>query len=94
MNGDLNANNASGQEEVTRRRLRYRSWHRGCKETDLLLGHFADRFLETLPAPELAVYDALLDEDDAHIWDWLVGNSSPADERYLPLLEKLRHIVP
>lgn len=31
--------------EVRRKRLRFRSWHRGIKEMDLILGHFADRVL-------------------------------------------------
>ena len=31
---------------IRRRRLRYRAWHRGTKEMDLVLGPFADAHLE------------------------------------------------
>lgn len=79
-------------EEVCRKRLRYRSWHRGCKETDLLLGRFADEKLALLTAAQLVVYERLLDESDADIWDWL--NSSNAPEEYTELLESLKCSVP
>ena len=72
------------------KRLKYRSWHRGCKETDLILGNFSDSRLETLDASLLAAYEALLDEDDAHIWDWLTGKTTPENPAYLPLLEILK----
>lgn len=52
------------------KRLYYQSWHRGCKETDLLLGRFADTALPTLSATELDQYEALLDEQDSDIWKW------------------------
>lgn len=74
-------------DESAIKRLRYRSSHRGCKETDLILGRFAEESLANLSAEELALYEQLLDEDDAHIWDWLVGNS-PAPEKYRALLEQ------
>lgn len=80
--------------EIRLKRLRFRSWHRGCKETDLLLGHFADKQLATLEGPLLAAYEALLDEDDAHIWDWLTGKCPPTREDYTPLLALLRECRP
>ena len=79
-------------EDVCRKRLRYRSWHRGCKETDLLLGRFADEKLALLPASQLAAYERLLDESDADIWDWLNGHDAPG--QYGELLEMLKCLVP
>ena len=61
------------------KRLHYRSWHRGCKETDLVLGAFADRHLPTLSPELLALYEALLEEDDADIWAWLTGKNAPGE---------------
>ncbi|MDE3059710.1 MAG: succinate dehydrogenase assembly factor 2 [Pseudomonadota bacterium] len=62
------------------KRLRYRSWHRGCKETDLVLGNFADTHLAGLAPELLPAYERLLDENDADIWEWLAGKaSSPAE---------------
>ena len=54
-------------------RLTYRSWHRGCKETDLLFGRFADEVLRWLSDAELEQYEALLEEEDSDIWKWYVG---------------------
>ena len=66
-------------EDVNRKRLRYRSRHRGCKETDLLLGRFSDEKLAGLPPAQLAVYERLLEESDADIWNWLNGHPAPGE---------------
>lgn len=76
--------------ETRIKRLRYRSWHRGWKETDLILGRFADENLHTLDTPTLDIYERLLDENDADIWDWLVEKLPPTDAAYTPLLQSLK----
>lgn len=58
------------QRENRIKRLYYQSWHRGCKETDLLLGRFADAALPQLDDAALDQYEALLDEQDSDIWKW------------------------
>ena len=75
----------STTEDARLKRLRYRSWHRGCKETDLILGRFADGGLSTLPEPMLTVYEQLLDENDADIWDWIIGK--PGAKLLQPFVE-------
>ena len=72
------------------KRLRYRSWHRGWKETDLILGQFADENLGNMDAATVDVYEKLLDENDADIWDWLVGKLPPKDAAYMPILAALK----
>jgi len=72
------------------KRLRYRSWHRGCKETDLILGRFADDKLADLAPAQLSVYEKLLDENDADIWDWISGKEAPKE--YTELLGMLEGI--
>jgi len=67
--------------EVRRKRLRFRSWHRGTREVDLLLGPFADSHLGTLTPRQLDCYEALLGENDATLYDWLTGRvAPPADD--------------
>jgi antitoxin CptB len=56
------------------RRLRYRAWHRGTHEMDLILGPYADARLETMTAAELDRFEALLEEVDTDLFDWLMGN--------------------
>lgn len=67
-------------DDTRLKRLRYRSWHRGCKETDLILGPFSDSKLHTLTADELDLYELLLEESDADIWNWLVEKTEPGEE--------------
>ena len=76
--------------ELWLKRLRYRSWHRGCKETDLILGTFCDRTIETMQDADLRRYEALLDEDDADIWAWLTDKTPCPKPEFLVLLNALR----
>lgn len=79
------------EHEVRLKRLRYRSWHRGCKETDLILGGYCDRHLDGMEAAELALCEALLEEDDSDIWAWLTEKSQSPKSEYEPLLAKMRN---
>jgi antitoxin CptB len=58
---------------IRRRRMRYRAWHRGTKEMDLVLGPFADAHLEGLAAPELDRLETLMDEEDTDLLKWVMG---------------------
>lgn len=53
------------------KRLRLRSWRRGIKEMDLILGRFADARLGSLSAVELDAYEALIAEDDQTLYTWV-----------------------
>lgn len=77
--------------DLTRiKRLRYRSWHRGWKETDLILGRFADENLHKLDEPTLDAYEQLLEENDADIWDWLVEKLPPRHDTYYAILSAIK----
>ena len=68
-----------------KKRLRYQSWHRGCKETDDILGPFADAWL---PAAEnIAPFEALLDEDDWDIYRWLTNSQAKPEEHKAMIAE-------
>ena len=58
---------------IQRRRLRYRSWHRGTREADLILGRFADAHLADFTVEQLDRYGVLLEKNDPDIYDWLTG---------------------
>jgi antitoxin CptB len=70
------------------KRLKYRSWHRGCKETDVILGRFADERMAAIAPAMLDLYEELLEENDADIWQWLTGKEVP--QKYELLLEMLK----
>ena len=62
------------------RRLRYRAWHRGTKEMDLLLGPYADARLGGMEVAELDRFETLLEEADTDLLKWLMGQEpTPAD---------------
>jgi antitoxin CptB len=66
--------------EIRRKRLSFRSWHRGTRESDLILGRFADSHLAGLDDGQLDRYEALLDCADADIFDWVSGRAEPPPE--------------
>jgi antitoxin CptB len=59
-----------------RRRLRYRAWHRGTREMDLVLGRFADSELTALNDSEVAELEALMEVSDPELLAWILGQSS------------------
>lgn len=75
---------------LRRRRLRYRAWHRGTKEMDLLLGPFADARLEVMDEAELDRFETLIGEADTDLLKWLMGQEpAPADADHELLAELL-----
>lgn len=60
-------------EDERLKRLYYISQHRGCKETDYILGGFANKHLSNLTPQQLNDYEALLAEDDWDIYAWIIG---------------------
>ncbi|MEE9387960.1 MAG: succinate dehydrogenase assembly factor 2 [Paracoccaceae bacterium] len=67
----------SGETALARlKRLKMRSWRRGTKEMDLILGPFADMQLAGMDANELAQYEALLDENDQDLYQWISGQQA------------------
>lgn len=67
-------------QHLRRKRLRFRCWHRGTREMDLLLGRFADRHLADLSEGQLDRFEALLMAPDPDLYDWVAGYAPvPAD---------------
>ena len=59
--------------DVRRRRLRFRAWHRGTREMDLLMGRFADAELARLPDAEIDEFELLMEAPDRDVFSWLTG---------------------
>ncbi len=57
--------------DTRRKRLKYRSWHRGTREMDLLLGRFADRYVAEWDSRQLDRFEALLDVGDTELLAWI-----------------------
>ena len=71
------------------KRLKVRSWRRGIREMDLLLGPYADGPLAELDAADLDAYEALLEVGDTELYAWVSG-AQPADAAHAPALERIR----
>jgi antitoxin CptB len=65
------------QDDPRLKRLRFRAWHRGTREADLLIGGFFDAHCETWNAEEMAWFETLLDEQDVDIIAWAIGAAEP-----------------
>lgn len=71
---------AGDQLSMRLRRIRYRAWHRGTKEMDLLLGPYADARLADMAVADLDRFETLLEEADTDLLKWLMGQEpTPAD---------------
>ena len=86
MGDDRESNNNLA---MRRRRLKFRCWHRGMKETDLLLGRFADAEVEGLDAAGVAAFEALLETPDQEILGWIVGGEPVPETARSPILDRL-----
>jgi antitoxin CptB len=78
------------QDSPRFKRLRYQSWHRGCKETDVILGNYFDTHAHEWDDAAMTLYEQLMEEDDYDIWQWIAYDKAPPDANYLPLIERLR----
>lgn len=80
---------AGEDDAVRRRKLKFRAWHRGMREVDLLLGRFADATVDTAPEGDLAAFEALLEVPDPDILQWITGEAPvpPTDDN--PFIRKL-----
>jgi antitoxin CptB len=83
----MNAENVD--DDLRRRRLLYRSLYRGNKENDILLGQFARTHIAGFDAAELDHYEALLEESDNDIFDWVAGKSAVPPGKDSPVLRRL-----
>ena len=59
--------------DVRRRRLLFRSWHRGTREADLIMGRFADVHIAIFDDAELDQFEHLLDAIETDLLGWLTG---------------------
>jgi antitoxin CptB len=83
-------NGANDELARRRRQLRFRSWHRGTREMDLLLGRFADAHLDAFGSGQLDLFARLLENSDPDIYDWIGGQVPVPADRDSEILRLLR----
>ena len=84
----MTSRSSEGLDE-RRRRLLFRSWHRGIREVDLVLGRFADAALADMSDAELDDYEAVLDVPTPDLMAWVMGDAPLPQDRTAPLLRRM-----
>lgn len=77
------------KKDTLARQLLYRSIHRGCKETDFLIGEFAKENISSFNIEKLQLFGDFIVEDDLLIYDWILAKSE-VPEKYFALIKAIR----
>ena len=59
--------------EARLKRIVMRSWRRGTREMDLILGPFAEAEMAAMDADSLDAYERLLEENDQDLYPWVTA---------------------
>ena len=74
------------------KRLRFRAWHRGTKEADLLIGGFFDTHHAGWDDDAVAWFAAMLEEDDVDVMAWAIGTQQPPARYEGGLMQAMRRL--
>ena len=80
-------------DDTRLKRLKYRAWHRGFREADLILGPFAETHGPSLTPAQLDVLEHLLEQPDPDLYGWIVEQApTPAefDGEVMAMIKKFR----
>ena len=78
--------------ETRLKRLKFHCWHRGFREMDLILGNFADRFLQELSDEELDAMETLLAQPDQDVYNWIIAKEETPPQFETPLMARLKKL--
>jgi len=62
--------------DVRRRKLLFRAWRRGVREMDLIVGRFADAFIDKFDQKSLEDFEKLIEAPNADLYAWVVGDAA------------------
>ena len=77
------------------KRLRFRAWHRGTKEADLLVGGFFDAHASGWNDEQIGWFEALMNEQDVDIMAWAIGTTAVPEQwqgEMMTALKRLNYI--
>jgi antitoxin CptB len=73
-----------------RRRVLFRSWHRGMREMDIIYGKFADAEVANLSDAELDDYETLMDLPDRDVLMFVTGEAETPAHYDTPVFRKMK----
>jgi antitoxin CptB len=74
------------------KRLRFRAWHRGTKEADLMIGGFCDAHCESWSEEEIGFFEALMEEQDVDIMAWAMRTLPCPPQWDGPMMQAMRQL--
>ena len=75
---------------MRRRRLLFRAWRRGVRETDLIVGRFADAYIDKFDDAELDDFERLIEVPNAELYNWVSGEAQAPAEHDTAVLRDLK----
>ena len=79
--------------DIRLKRLRFRAWHRGTKEADLMVGGFFDAYAACWSDEEIAWFEAFLEEQDVDIMAWAMSAAPVPPSWDGPMMRDLRTLT-
>lgn len=75
--------------EIIRKKILFRSWHRGTKEMDLILGTYADNNLSSMSNDDLMHFQNFLNLSDPDLYKWLISEEKGFPDEFKDLIEDI-----
>ncbi len=75
--------------DVRRRKLLFRAWRRGVREMDLIVGRFADVYIDKFDDGALDEFERLIEAPNADLYAWVVGDRKPPADYDTAVLRQL-----
>lgn len=72
-----------------RKQLIFRSWHRGTREMDMIMGRFAEAHMADFTENQIAQYEELLQAPDPDIYEWVCRRSEVPANMQSDVTDKL-----
>lgn len=66
---------SSADLDPRRRKILFRSWHRGTREMDLIMGRFADVHIGDFTEVELDDFERLIEVPDRDLFAWVTSKA-------------------
>lgn len=77
-------------DDARLKKLRFRAWHRGFVEADLILGPYADAYVGAMSAAQLDSFEALLEQNCHDIYAWIIGSAETPDQFRSDVMEQIQ----
>ncbi|MGW9328908.1 FAD assembly factor SdhE [Bosea sp. NPDC055594] len=81
---------SSADLDPRRRKILFRAWHRGMRETDLIMGRFADAEIGGLSEADLDEFERLIEVLDRDLLSWITGEAEVPENYDSVLFRRLK----